>query len=484
MSNAEDRKHLSLLESLHSDGGEAKDEARRSRREGATDVKARRRRIPGDQGPSGTPGQAEAAETAGQMDASSADASVALAEEDYPRRQTNPMLRSSSPGTVEDVPLVELPQRQRRRPLGGILSFILCVVVPTIIAAIYYIGYASDQYVVEFRFAVRDTSTTVSTSAASANLTAMVGISTTGNPTENYMVTEYMTSRQAVDDLQAKIDIRQLYARPSIDFWSRLDASEPMERFEKYWKYMITAEFDVITGTAATQIRAFTADDAYLIAKTLLTLSEDLINEVAQRPQRDAVRYAEAEVKRAEDRLKNIRAELSAYRQKEGHIEPTTSVVLSNANLAATLKGILAQLQTDVTALQKEKLSANAPQMQYLQVRIKSTQEQLKAVEAQISTAYQGGDQSIAQVVGRYEQLDLERLFAQNMLTSTMQSLEQARSNAMTKRIYITPFVLPAMPQTSLYPRRLVAILTVAGACLLLWTIALLLSRSIREHLT
>lgn len=411
-----------------------------------------------------------------------ASSSVAFAEEEAPRhQQTSPMLRSE-PGMAEEVPHLELPQRQRRRPLGGILSFLLCVVVPTIVGAVYYIGYATDQYVVEFNFAVRDTSTATSTSAAAASLTAMVGTSSSANPTENYMVTEYMVSRQAVEDLQSKINIRQRYALPFIDFWSRLDASEPMERFAKYWKTMTTAEFDIITGTAVAQVKAFTADDAYLIAKTLLSLSEELINEVAQRPQRDAVRYAEAEVKRAEDRLKDIRAALSTYREKEGVIEPTTGVVLGNATLVSTLRATLSQLQTDMSALQKNRISANSPQMQNLQIRIKATQEQIKEVEGQISSAGQGT--AIAQVVARYEQLDLERQFAQNMLTSTMQSLEQARSNAMTKRIYITPYVMPAMPQTSLYPRRFVAILTVAGACLLLWTIALLLARSIREHLT
>lgn len=379
---------------------------------------------------------------------------------------------------------MELPQRQTRRSIGGILSFILCVIVPTIIAAVYYIGYASDQYQVEFRFAVRDTSTTVSTSAATSSLTALVGISSSSNPTENYMVTEYMTSRQAVDDLQARIDIRKLYSRPFIDFWARLDASEPMELFARYWKYMVNAEYDSITGTAMTQIRAFTAEDAYLIGETLLSLSEELINEVAQRPQRDAVKYAENEVKRAEDRLVEIRAQLSAYRDKEAVIEPTSSVVMSNNTMAQTLRTLLAQHQTDVAALKKQNISANAPQMQYLQNRIKAVTEQIKEVEDQISKAKLGGDRSISQVVARYEQLDLERQFAQNMLTSTMQSLEQARSNAVTKRIYITPFVRPVLPQTSLYPKRLVSILTVAGACLLLWTIALLLSRSIREHLT
>jgi capsular polysaccharide transport system permease protein len=61
--------------------------------------------------------------------------------------------------------------------------------------------------------------------------------------------------------------------------------------------------------------------------------------------------------------------------------------------------------------------------------------------------------------------------------------LEQARSNAITKRLYLTAFIPPELPQISTYPNRPIAVLTVGLACLLLWTIGLLVSRSIREHL-
>lgn len=391
-------------------------------------------------------------------------------------------MRSAGPDSTIEALALELPQRRKRRNVAGYLSFVICVLLPTIVAGIYYFAFASDQYVVQFKFAVRDTSTATSTSAATSDLTALVGISTSSNPTENYMVTEFMTSQQAVEELEARIKVRELYSRSFIDFASRMDASEPVERFVRYWKNVTTAEFDQVTGIAWAEVRAFTPDDAFLIARTLLTLGEELINEVAQRPQREAVRYAEAEVARAEDRLKKVRAELAQYRDRTGLIEPTTSVVLANATVASSIRGAIAQIQTDISALKQQGMKDNAAQLQNLRTRLKATEEQLKAVERQISTA-ESGDSSISQAVARYEQLDLERLFAQNLLNSTMQSLEQARSNASAKRIYVVAFVQPALPQMSTYPRRWIATLTVAIACLLLWTIALLLGRSIKEHL-
>jgi capsular polysaccharide transport system permease protein len=293
-----------------------------------------------------------------------------------------------------------------------------------------------------------------------------------------------MTSRQAVQDLQQRIGLKERYDQAYIDFWSRLSPSAPMERITRYWRTMTKVEYDTVQGTSSAEVRAFRPDDAYLIARALLALGEDLINEVAQRPQREAIQYAQAEVKRAEDRLKAVWAELSDFRNKSGVIDPVANLVVSNATVAATIRSTLSQMQTEITTLRKQGLSANSSTIQSLQTKLKATEEQLKEVEGQISKTKQSGDMSIGAIVARYEQLDLERQFAQNMVTSTMQSLEQAKANAAAKRLFITAFVQPAVPQISTHPSRLVAVLTVAAASLLLWTIGLLLSRSIKEHLT
>lgn len=460
MSNAKNRRGLSLLEAVGAEDGVSTESVRHLQRAAPL--------------PESEAGH-EAAGSEARSTPDRQDEQPGLPE----KSRTTALPSDDGDAAEQDL---RLPQRQQRRPWGGILSFILCVLLPTIGAAIYYISFASNQYVVEWRYAVRDTSTATSTSTASSSLTALLGVSTAASTPDNYMVTEYIKSRQAVDDLEKRIGVISLYSRPSIDAWSRFDASLPVEKFVSYWKYMVTASFDAITGTALAEVRAFTEDDAYLIAKTLVELCEDLVNEVAQRPQKETVRYAEAEVARAEVRLKEIRAELAAYRNKESVIDPTSSVVLSNATVASNLRSLLTQYQTDLAAMSKGGLGPNASQVQSLKTRIMATQDQLKDIETEVSKAKQG-DASLSQIVGRYEQLTLELLFAQNMMTSTVQSLEQARSNAMARRIFITPYVHPAKPHSSTYPNRVVAILTVAGLCTLLWTVALLLGRSIREHL-
>jgi capsular polysaccharide transport system permease protein len=360
----------------------------------------------------------------------------------------------------------------------------LCVLVPTVVAAAYFIFMASNQYVSEFRFAVRELTQAVPVPTGASGLASLFGsAATTSNSADNFMVTEYLVSRQVVDELQAKIKVRELYSRPSIDWWVRFDPSLPMEKFVSYWQGMVTANYDPITGVAHARVRAFTPDDAYLIATNMVTLAEKLVNEISMRPRLDAVKFAEGEVKRAEDRLKTIRAQISEYRDKESVIEPTSSVVTSNTTLAQSLRATLVQYQTELAALMRQNLRPNAPYIVNLRSRIQAAREQLAAVEAQIANAKDTGGRPLSQVVGHYEQLDLERQFAQTILTSAVQALEQARAAAISQHLYVTPFVRPARPESSTYPSRVVSILTVGLACFFVWTIGLLIVRSIREHL-
>jgi capsular polysaccharide transport system permease protein len=479
MSNADNRKDFTLADALGLDGELPADRNRRWRRSGR---QAEAEDKAGGQERASSDGRESAESAAGVVDAR---ARREPARRERRQIEPSPDSRHQLPSVdVAEVPsLVMLPQRRRRASWGGIVSFFLCVVLPTIGAAIYYLEIASNQYVVQWRFTIENTTTGSGASGPSSGWAALLGANsgTVAGP-DNYVVTEYITSEQAVDDLEKRIGVRALYSKPSIDYWSRADASLPVEQFTRYWQRMVTASFDQVTGTAFAEVRAFTPQDAYLIATTLVSLTENLLNKTSQRPLLEAVRFAEGEVARARQRLDEIRVELADYRNKAAVIDPNSSIVLSNATVASTLRQTIAQYQADLGSALRGGLGPNASQVEVLKRRITATQDQLKDVESEIAKTKQG-NRPLSEVVGRYEELELEKQFAQALVTSTIQSLEQARANAMAKRLFIIPYVQPTMPQSSTYPNRVVSIAIVAGACVLLWTIGLLLARSIREHL-
>jgi capsular polysaccharide transport system permease protein len=373
-----------------------------------------------------------------------------------------------------------LPTAAPRPPsYGAFIGFTLCVLLPMLIAGIYLGFFASKQYEAEFRFTVKDASPAAAPTGTGGigALLGMVGVNTNQ---DNYLVTDFIGSRQAVEELQDKIKLTSLYAKPDIDWWSRFDAAKPIEDFVTYWDKMISARYDQVTGIATATVRAFSPQDALLVANTLVSLSEKLVNEISRRAQVDAVRFAQREAEKAEDRLKEVRARLTAFRSRVGVIDPTTSVVASNSTLVQTLRANLAQLETQLATLKRQNLQPTAPAMVALQNQVKSTRDQLHAVEATVGKSVDG--RPLSQVMGEYEQLQLEGEFAKNMLTGALAALDQARANAASQHLYITPYVRPSLPESAVYPRPLFGVLKVGALAFVIWLIGLLVVRSIRER--
>jgi capsular polysaccharide transport system permease protein len=390
--------------------------------------------------------------------------------------------------------LPQLPQRPTRRSHGMLASFIIFVVLPTVLAAYYFTFAASNQYASEFRFAVKNASSTVPSSAGvglgssaggggstGATLLSMIGGGSSPDMTNNYIVIDYLGSGQAVKDLQERVKIVDLYSRPNVDWWSRFNSARPLEWFVNYyWPRMLTAQFDPMTGIATVQVRAFTPEDVKTISETMLKLSEELINRIVVRMQGDTVRFAQNEVRRAEDRLKVVRAKLTEFRNKSGVIDPSGSLVASNSQLVQTLRASLAQLETQMTALKADRLDATSPVVQRLTTQIKATKDQIAAVERDVSKTTGSG--SLSDTVSQYEQLDMERQFAQTMLTGAQQSLDQARAVAAAQLLYVEPYVRPSLPQSAVFPKRLSSIALAAFFALVGWMVLMLIVRSVREH--
>ena len=379
----------------------------------------------------------------------------------------------------EQKPLLPpLPGAATHRAYGAHIWFTICVIVPTIAASLYYWLVASNQYVAEFRFSVSNNS--VLPIPSSSGLLTLLGGVAAANYGDDYLVTDYITSPQAVQELQDRIQLKSLYSKPTIDWWSRFDASEPMENFVKYWQGMVTARFDAITGLATAEVRAFSPEDAQLIANTLVSLSEQLINQIASRSAIDAVRAATQQVEQAQERLKALHTRLTEYRNKFGIIDPTTSIAASNSGLIQTLRGSLAQLETQLEILKSQRLLPNAPAIVTLNNQIKSTREQLASTEAAVSRGRTGS--GLSETVGEYEQLALEMQYAQNLVTNTMKALELARANAAQQQLYITPYVRPSLSQSARYPSRVFSTMTVGLLAFSFWIFSLTVVRALRER--
>ena len=63
-----------------------------------------------------------------------------------------------------------------------------------------------------------------------------------------------------------------------------------------------------------------------------------------------------------------------------------------------------------------------------------------------------------------------------------MASYDQARANAASQRLYLTPFVRPSKPESPEAPRRILSTLTAGLVLLGIWMIGLFIIRSLVDR--
>jgi len=366
---------------------------------------------------------------------------------------------------------------RRRRSRLGWFSFMMVVAVPVIIAAAYYLLVAADQYVAEFRFALRSAEPERNNPA----LFLQESIAPSPIGVDSYVVVQYLASRAIIDDLSATIDLRQMFSRSEADWPVRLDPPVSIEELVRYWKGQVDAFFDATNGTIVVRARAFTPQDALRLAEGILASSERLVNDLSARARRDALQNAEDEVGRAEKRLKSALARLREFRDREGIIDPRKTADATVA-LAGRVRDELVRTDTELSTL-KHYMRDDAPSIKMLEARVQSLEAQRRAVESEVTDTEKTRSEALSRVMGSYEQLESERTFAEQTYQHALQALDRSRINADRQQVYLATFVRPTLPEEALYPRRLLSLAVASGVAFAIWMIGGFILQSVRDHL-
>lgn len=352
--------------------------------------------------------------------------------------------------------------------------FLLVVILPTLLAAIYFLLIASPRYVSEARFIVRAPNQ-AQPSALGVTLQS-AGLAPAS--TDAFAVHDYIRSRDGLAELNRRFDVAQMLGGRGGDLFSRYPRpweSRSLEGQHKGFQRFVTVGYDSTTGISTLRVEAFTARDAQALAEGLLQGGEGLVNRLNQRAAADAVAEAERAQIEARTALAASQSRLTAFRNRERFIDPQRAAAESTqliGQLAATVAGLRAE---------RAQLAAEAPQspqLPSLDNRIAAYQGQIAAERAKIA----GDAGSLAPRVGAYEDLVLEREFADRQATEAAAALVEARQDARRQRLYLERIVNPGRPDQAMEPRRWLAILTVLVTMLLIYGIGWLVWAGVREH--
>ena len=344
-------------------------------------------------------------------------------------------------------------RRWRRRAL----RFLLIVLLPTLIAGSYFDLIAPDRYASEAKFLVRKPNELGSGPRQSLSIEdGPKGIGTD----DSYAVRDFMLSRDALQLVIKHANLRAAIARAKRDpFWQfpSLINGDTDEDLYRYYRSLISVEYESSTGVTTLHVEAFRPDDAQRIATVLMQGAEALLNRLNARARTDAVQLATAEVERSRAAAMAAEGALTVFRNHEAVVDPeqfSKTVLSTIGELSLQLVDSAAQLDVTMRA------SPHSPQIPPLRGRVQALQAQIDRERATLA----GSDMSLAPKIANYERLTLERDFAARRFISAMNLLEAAQLDMLRQQEYLERVVEPGLPDKARYPYRM------------LWTIGTLLA--------
>jgi capsular polysaccharide transport system permease protein len=355
------------------------------------------------------------------------------------------------------------------------LALVLTVIVPTFAAILYYGLFASDVYISESRFLVRSPQHAMQGGFVGQLLQGS-GISHSQD--DAYSVHDYILSRDALRELDAKAGVRKAFSSKQVDLFNRFPGLSWDGSFEEFYRYYgkhVGVEYDSASSITTLTVRAFTAQDAERIDDLLLQMSERLVNTLNERSRQDLIHYAADEVKIATDKATAAAVAMFEYRSKHAVFEPDKQAAIQLESVAKIQEELIS---TEAQLAQVQKLSPNNPQIAGLESRADTLRHAIGTEAAKVTSA----KGSFSARAPDFERLTLETVFADKQLGVALADLETARSEALRQQLYLERLVLPSLPDKAMEPRRIRSVFTVLLIGLIAWGVVSLLIAAVREH--
>lgn len=352
--------------------------------------------------------------------------------------------------------------------------FLVTVVLPTLVAVIYFGFLASDVYISQSKFVVRSPD-----KPAVSGIGVLLKTAGFSNASEELYATQaFIRSRDALTGLNEGDYFRNAYGKDDISVFDRFGSFDWVPSFEDlyaYYQKKINVQYDSTSSITTLTIKAYSPADALKINKTLLTMAEQMVNRLNQRGRKDLIESAMLEVGRAKAAAGKSAADLARYRNRSGIVDPEKQAEVQLQMISKIQDELIAN-RTQLAELQN--YAPSNPQVHALRARIRSLERQIGKEVGKIV----GGSGSLAGEIGEYQALVLEDQFASKRLAASLAALQEAETEARRKHAYVERIAQPSLPDDAEEPRRLRGIFATFVLGCVAWGIISLLFAGVREH--
>src|SRR5690606_25036187 len=217
-------------------------------------------------------------------------------------------------------------------------------------AALYLSLFAADRYVAEAVVAVRQEGTSLAIPSGVDALSAMFGTSAASRE-DQFMLQSHILSIDMLRQVDDKLNLRQAYSSPKIDFIFRMARDAPQEDFLDYYRRRIEVLLDDASGLLTIRTQGFTPEIAQAVNREVVAISERFINESSHRLARDQMAFAHSELEGARARLDEARGRLLEFQEQHNMLDPAAQAA-ANTGLTAELQAMLARYEAELKGMQ------------------------------------------------------------------------------------------------------------------------------------
>lgn len=351
----------------------------------------------------------------------------------------------------------------RKNPFAAFMA------MAALLFGIYFSVVHPPLYTATTQFSIRGKENTQPASV----LAAFIPSGGSGGISEAIAVREHIHSPAMLSELDARHDLRAHYSGFRLDPLNRISAKASPEDLLAFHRKRIDVVLDREASILKVVVRAYDPQMAYDLAGSILTLSENYVNDISTSVRDATLSDARDEVRKAEEEVREIRLQLAFFRNTTGEIDPTQTGA-ATVSAIVDLESSISNLRAD-RASQLASLRADAPQVKQIEARIATLERQADDRRRELASTGAGG--SLAGLLQEYEGLVIQREYAETRLTAALTALDNARQLADQRERFVVPIVAPTLPTEATEPRRMASfllamVLSVIGFGIVAYTIA------------
>ena len=336
--------------------------------------------------------------------------------------------------------------RRRRRRLGMLIARLsVMVVLPTILAGIYYFAVATPLYATKSQFLIQQADSGGVGGAGGL----LSGTQLATNP-DSVSVQSYLNSRAAMLRLDEDKGFKRTFQDPSVDPILRLPEDASNEAAYKIYQDMVKIGYDPTEGVINLEVISPDPELSQEFTLALIGYAEGQVDQMTARLRADQMEGADKSYQDAEARVLEAQERVQALQQRMGVLDPVAegSAVMSQVT---RLEGELTEKRLELGQLQAN-ARPNQSRVVGVQGDIERLQQMIAETRSQL-TQDTGNRASLAAISGeiRIAESDLET--RQTLLAGAAEQMESARLEANKQVRYLSMSLPPVAADTPTYPK-------------------------------